>query len=240
MIGRATGQSSWLRAGALLLFGALAGCSSKGDTTGERLGPLLQNTLLGGPIFSDPEPAPKPRVFTRAELNEIPFATVAVRDDKDNRVFVVPLADNGGYVVYQDAGRRGFAMRGGLIVSTQGLNYNLAAVRHAIEDPIATPTPVANWPKSVYRSYQFRLRSEKDFAITTSCSYGAGVPERIEIIELFFNTLRIEETCSNTVRSFQNVYWADPNTGFIWRSEQWVGPKNDPFKTEIIRPYSAG
>ena len=232
-------SASVLRAMVLSMGVALGACSSQGDSTSERLGPLIQNSVFGGSIFGDPEPEPEPRVFTRAELNEIPFATVAVLDENDNRIYVVPLADNGGYVVYQDAGRRGFALRGGLIVSTQGLNYNLSAVRYAIDDPIATPKPVADWPRQVYRSYQLRQRGEKDFAITTSCTFSVGSPERIEIVELFFNTVRIEETCSNTVRTFKNVYWADPNNGFIWRSEQWIGPRNDPFRIEIIRPYRA-
>ena len=76
--------------------------------------------------------------------------------------------------------------------------------------------------------------------ITTSCSYQVIARERIEIIELFFDTVRVAETCSNTARSFTNTYWADPATGFIWRSEQWVGPRQDPMNIEIIRPYSTG
>ena len=227
--------------GALFLLAGLTACSSGGTSTGERLGPLAEQLLFGESIFSDPEPAPKPPVFTRAELNQVPFATIAVKDPDGNRAFVVPLADNGGHLVYQDALRRGIIMFGGLVTATQGLPYNLSAVRFAVEDPVARPTPVAEWPGRVFRNYQFvGSGGVRDYQITTSCSYEVIARERIEIIELFFDTVRVAETCSNTARSFTNTYWADPATGFIWRSEQWVGPRQDPMNIEIIRPYSTG
>lgn len=219
----------------------LAACSSGGDSTSERLAPILQDTIFGGPIFGEDKPAPKPPVFTRAQLNDVPFATIAVKDAEGNRSYVVPLADNGGYLMYQDAGRRGITMRGGLITATQGFFYNMSASQHAVEDPIVTPKPVAEWPARVFRNYQFSLRGgAKDFEITASCRFKFGPRERIEIVELFFDTVRITETCSNTVRSFENTYWADPTSGFIWRSEQWVGPRQDSLNIEIIRPYTAG
>ena len=226
---------------ALLVASSLAACSSGGDSTGERLRPLLEQTVFGGSIFGDEEPAAKPPVFTREQLNAVPFATIALKDAEGNRSYVVPVADNGGYLNYHDALRRSIIMRGGLITATQGLAYNMSAVRHAVDDPIVTPTPVAQWPGDVYRSYQFKLSGgARDFEITTSCVYTLGARERIEIVELFFDTVRVDETCSNAARSFTNTYWAEPDTGFIWRSQQWIGPRQEQMNVEIIRPYKAG
>lgn len=226
-------------AGALALAG-LAACSSSGDSTPERLAPLIQQSVLGDLLGTEEAP-PAPPVFTRAQLNEVPFATIAVKDDDGNRAYVVPVSDNGGYLVYQDAARSGVIMRGGLVTATQGQSYDLQAVRHAADDPIVTPTPVAEWPQRVFRNYQFNLYGgAKDFQITTSCRYEAVARERIEIVELFFDTVRMVETCSNTERSFQNTYWADPNSGFIWKSRQWLGPRRGFMEIEIIRPYAAG
>ena len=226
----------WL--GLMVMVAGLAACSSGGYSTTERLAPLAEDALFGGPIFSEDETQPPP-VFTRAQLNAVPFATIAVKDPEGNRAFVVPLADNGGYLVYQDALRRGIIMFGGLVTATQGLPFNLGAVRHAQDDPIAKQRPVAEWPGFVFRNYQFIGRGgARDFQITTSCTYQVIAREQIEIIELFFDTVRIAETCTNSARSFTNTYWADPETGFIWRSEQWIGPRQDQLNIEIIRPYS--
>lgn len=234
--GRAIRCLAWL-----LLAAGLAACSSGGYSTTERIAPLAEDALFGGPIFGDDEEVQAPPEFTRAQLNAVPFATIAIKDPEGNRAFVVPLADNGGHLVYQDALRRGVVMFGGLVTATQGLPYNLAAVRYALDDPIAKPRPVTEWPGSVFRNYQFVGRGgARNFQITTSCVYQVIAREQIEIIELLFDTVRIAENCSNAVRTFTNTYWADPETGFVWRSEQWIGPRQDPLNIEIIRPYTAG
>ncbi|MEM9060937.1 MAG: YjbF family lipoprotein [Pseudomonadota bacterium] len=225
---------------ALFLALALSACTSGQNSTFERLKPIIENEIFGGPIFGDPPPPPEPFNPTRAELNEVPFATIAVSIEDSPRTFVVPLADNGGYLIYQDAFRRGIVMRGGLITATQGLSYNLSAVKHDLDDPVIAPRALSRWPESIFRNYQFALSGgARDFQITVACSYRPGTPERIEIIELFFDTIRVEEVCSNTVREFRNTYWVDPNSGFIWKSEQWIGPRQQPMTVEIIRPYSA-
>ncbi|MGD1926844.1 MAG: YjbF family lipoprotein [Paracoccaceae bacterium] len=226
----------------LVLLGALllSACTSGENSSFERLKPIIEEEIFGGPIFGDPEPAPTPREPTRAELNEVPFATIAVSIEDSPRAFVVPLADNGGYLTYQDALRRGVIMRGGLITATQGLTYNLSAVKHDIDDPIVGPRALADWPDSIYRNYQFALGGgARDFQITVACRYERGTPERVEIIELIFDTIRVVEICRNTVREFRNTYWVDPSSGFIWKSEQWIGPRQQPMTVEIIRPYAA-
>ena len=52
-----------------------------------------------------------------------------------------------------------------------------------------------------------------------------------------YETARIVESCANARRRFQNVYWVVPETGFIWKSVQWLGPKLNPVTVEIIRAY---
>ena len=69
--------------------------------------------------------------------------------------------------------------------------------------------------------------------------------QRILVIEderdiadlITFNLERVPETCSNGYRTFANTYWADPATGFVWKSEQWVGPRLEPMTVEVVRPH---
>jgi Group 4 capsule polysaccharide lipoprotein gfcB, YjbF len=216
----------------------VAGCSAGGGTVYERLGPMLQQQLLTGTAVGEPEPAPEqPREITRAELNQIPYATISLQAGDNPRAFVVPLADNGGYLVYQDAARRGIVMRGGLITATHGFGYNLDSVAHRHDDPIAVPTPLPLWPGMVERSYDFTIRGQIPYQIAVMCEFDRGVREIIEIVELRLEVVRMVETCTNPERRFVNTYWADPESGFIWKSVQWVGPRLDPMTVEIIRPY---
>lgn len=212
---------------------ALAGCSSRGNTVFEQMAPLLQDQFLGG----GEEVAAPARQPTRAELNEIPYATISLQVGDLPPTYVVPATNNGGFLVYQDRGRRGIVMEGGLITATHGLGYDLDAVAHSREDPIARPTPVSEWPATVSRSYSFSIRGQQQYDIGVLCAYERGAREFIEIVELRFEVIRVVETCRNPARSFVNTYWANADTGFIWKSQQWVGPRLDPMTVEIVRPY---
>ncbi len=229
------------RWGALLAALALAGCSSGGDSIFERLRPLAEEALFGGPLLGDDKPPPPARkALTRAQLAQIPFATIAVTVEDAPRSFVVATADNGGYVAYTDAGRRSLILRGGLLTGTRGLGFNLSSVKHAQNDPVISARAVSDWPASIIRNYQFALVDADDFEITVRCAYTKISPETIEIVEIAFDVVRMLETCSNGVRTFENLYWADQDTGFVWKSRQWAGPRQPPLTIEIIRPYAAG
>ena len=217
---------------ALAVAGGLAGCSSSDDTTFQRIGALAKVSFGG---VEKPEPKPE---RTRAELNQIPFATIALTFGDGPRTFMVPLSDNGGYLSYLDASSRGFVMLGGAVSSTKALGQDIAAVRHQPNDPVAYPTPVAEWPSQIYRDYQFAQRSGAEYSITLSCVFERLVSETIEIVEINFDVVRISEVCTNAKRQVTNTYWVEPDTGFIWKSRQWLGPHIDQATIEIIRPYS--
>ena len=216
----------------------LAGCSSGNNTVFERMAPILEEKLFGGPIFGEEEPVVPARQPTRAELNQIPFALISLQVGENPPTYVVPVADNRGHLVYQDPGRRGVVMEGGLITATHGLGYNLDAVAHAHDDPVAVPTPLPQWPEGVDRSYEFSLRGQIHYEIAVTCAFQRGPREFIEIVDLSFEVVRVTETCANPERRFVNTYWVDPESGFIWRTTQWVGPRLSPMTVEIVKPYA--
>ena len=217
---------------ALAMAGGLAACSSSDDNTFRRLGALAKASYFGA---EEPE---RPPELTRAQLDEIPFATIALTLGDGRRTFLVPLADNGGYLNYLDSGGHGLVMLGGAVTGTQALGQDLEAVRHHPDDPVAHPTPVAGWPGRVYRDYQFAQRSGAEYSITLDCVFERLARETIEIVEIDFDVVRISEVCTNAKRQVTNTYWVEAETGFIWKSTQWLGPHLEPATVEIIRPYS--
>lgn len=217
---------------ATLLMLALAGaCSSAGPSYLERLGGALRATVAP----AEPEP---PRERTRAELNEIPYATIGVTFAGGGRAFVVGRTVNGEIVDYRDASNRSVRLRGGALAGTEGLGVDLAAVRFAPEDPIAHPTALTDWPESVFREYRIHARSAPPYGITLACAYQRVAAETIEIVEILFDVVRVSEVCTNQARQVINTYWVEAETGFIWRSKQWVGPQIGHVTIDIIRPYA--
>lgn len=229
----------WRIACAVLGLGLLGGCTSGGSSAAERLLPQAEKAIFGGPLLGEETPPPEPIVLTRALLDQIPFATISVRAEESPPAYVAAVADNGGNIVYQDQARRSLVLRGGLLVATHGLGFNLSAVKHDPgADPIVEARPLAAWPDLITRNYQFWLPGTDDYQITVRCRYSPVSREKVEIVEITFDLMRVEETCSNGARRFTNLYWVDEATGFVWKSEQWVGPKLPPMTLEILRPYA--
>lgn len=225
----------------------LAGCSSGGNTIFERMAPMVQQQVLGSLGFDEVagkgglsgNGTPVPPAMSRADLEQIPYATISMKHGDNQAAFIVPIADNGGYLAYQDSVNRGITLHGGLITATHGFGHDLDSVAHRDDDPVFTPTPPQNWPGMLARSYGFNIRGESTFEITVQCTSRRANAEVIEIVERRFQLLRMVETCVNAKRQFTNTYWVDAQSGFIWKSEQWVGPRIPTMTVEIVRPYRA-
>jgi len=224
-------DKAWRAVGTVLALAVgLGACASEGPGYFHRLGTALKDTV------APPEPEPAPE-RTRAELDEIPYATIAVSFE-GRRAFLVPLADNGGYLDYRDSTGRGIRMLGGAVAGTQGLGRDLEAVRFALDDPVAHPVPLAKWPDELHRAYQFRQREGPQYVITLGCRLERVARETIEIVERSYDLVRISELCRNQRREVANTYWVEEETGFIWKSRQWLGPTIGQVTVEIIRPYT--
>lgn len=223
----------WPLFASMTLVLMLAGCFSQRTGILERMFDLALGQLSDEAV----EVAPQP---TRDQLSQIPFAMIALsRPGSEARGFIVPVADTGGYVVYQDPFRRSVVLNGAQMTGTYGFGYDLAAVKGQLDDPIAVQRPVRDWPSTLVRNYQFKLQNAPHFEITVQCVLEFVSRETIEIVELSFDLAKVQERCSNAKRTFENTYWADPATGYIWKSQQWIGPKVEPFIIEVIRPYKS-
>ena len=211
----------------------LAACSSSGDNQFQRIGALAKTSFFGAGKAEPPPPE-----LTRAELNQIPSATIAIIIGDSPRAFLVPLADNGGYLNYLDSAGHGLVMFGNAVTGTQAFGLDLEAVRHQRDDPVAYPTPLADWPGQVYRDYQFAQRDGRESSITMSCIFQRVAAETIDIVEIKFDLVRVSEICTTARHQVTNTYWVEEDTGFVWKSTQWLGPALGQVTIEIIRPYS--
>ena len=215
----------------LLLALGLGGCAVGGPTVFERIGRVAEEVVLGA------EKGAPTREPTRAELNRIPYATIAISSEGRARAFLVPLSNNRGYLNYRDAEGNAVVLFGGALSGTESLGNDLQAVRHHPRDPIAHQTPLARWPGRVQREYQYQRRDLDGYSIVLDCVFDRIARERIVIVEVSFDVVRVAETCTNAQRQITNTYWVDEATGFIWRSEQWIGPRLGHATIEIIRAY---
>lgn len=220
----------------VLALAILGGCSLARNPLVDQVLPQLLDRVGGRTSGAEQAPSEP----TRAQIDAIGSAVIAVRLGDGPRAFLVPRSDLDGYVIYQDINRRGLVLLGGLVTGTHGLGLNLAAVRHQIDDPLVTAAPIGTWPDTVNRDYQFWRGSgaARSYNIAVACRYVTVAREEIEIIERLYDTVRIDEICTNNRRSFTNRYWIAEGTTVLIKSLQWIGPKSEPVTVEILRRYS--
>lgn len=132
---------------------------------------------------------------------------------------------SGGLVVATDGAR---------VVATSGLSEMVAATRFEGPDPLSAPLALAQGPARSRRVVDLmRLGREPDgmrFGLILDCA--------LRIAEGDAEALLLEEECSGDAR-FTNRFWADPQTGAVFRSEQWIGRRLPSLVVEVVSPPPA-
>ncbi|MCB7147607.1 YjbF family lipoprotein [Stenotrophomonas maltophilia] len=110
--------------------------------------------------------------------------------------------------------------RNGLLLGGSGLGQDWRA---RIEGPspfdnlLAVTTPV-----TLQRRYDWVPAYQVNVAVTGTLSKGAL--EQVEILGTRRTLQRFEEQLQGGGMHGRNIYWADPTTGFIWKSRQHLDP----------------
>ncbi len=162
-----------------------------------------------------------------------------MRRTADDLAYFAAYAVNNGRVVYYNPGRQSLTFQGAALAATHGLGTDLAGYRSdPAEDPLVRNRPPAAWPEVVTRVYRFHDAFGDVYSRTFLCRPSVAGAEKLEIGELSFDLVRIEEPCRSTSDDFVNRYWVDAERGYVWRSEQWGGPELGSLTVEVLRPFA--
>lgn len=214
--------------GLALLAGAVL--SACGDTDAARFANVVRASLTG--------PDEAAREPTRAELDQVSLAMIAVRPEGAPRSsFLTATTVNEDYVTYYTPAGRSLTFKGGAIAGHRGLSHDLMGFNSSPNDPLVTPTPLADWPDRVDRVFQLRGGDGKIVTRAVVCAPIRGEAVKLEIKEIVFDVVEVEDRCRSGALAFSNRYWVAADTGFVWKSVQWTGPDIYPLAVEIIRPF---
>jgi len=222
-----------LAAAALL---ALAACSNEG------VNPIVEAGVAAVNPFGTEEPAAEPgtgRRITRAEVNRADVAMVRMRlVEEEQPGYFLAASENGGYVTYASSFRQTLTLRGSQITATRGFGYDLLSATSSQPDPLTRPIPPGNWPATVTRSYEFPAYAPQGRIETFTCRFELGEAREIVILEERHRGVEISEYCAGPIGAFENLHFADIETGFVWRSLQWTGPRQGLLDLEIVLPFT--
>ena len=209
--------------GAALLVALLAGCGTNSDQA--RYGNLVWRLISGNRME-----------ISRDQAGAIPFASIGVAIGRNDEGIMVLGLDEGARQEWY-ARTQMLAMNNGRIVQSQGFPYNLSRLEVRREDGssiTAGGAPPLGTEYSLVMDYQdLRL-----VGAGAACSSKDTGEESIEILGTSLTTRHVVEDCKIAVIdwSFENEFWVDPDTGFVWQSSQYVHPKLSRVSFRVLRP----
>ncbi len=215
----------------LVLAGAiaplLARCSSdpNSDTAGltRVLGQSL-NVFSGGGSVS------------LKEVSDTPFASVGVRVGSGAQTMLVLATHAGLSTVWTSALHIALELQSGRIVRTAGFVENLSGTTFTGSDPLGAGLQNLRTTMPAKRSLDFTDRNAYGILVD-SMIVPAGLAD-VDILGTQISCVHAFEHCSCSAFgwNFTNEYWANTQSGIVWRSVQYIHPDFDPLEIELLRP----
>ena len=173
---------------------------------------------------------------SREQAGAIPFASLGVAIGRNDEGLMVLGLDEGERQEWY-ARTQMLAMNNGRIVQSQGFPYNLSRLEVRRGDGGTIPTggsPPIGADYSLVADY----RDLSLIGAGAACRSTDTGEESIEILGTSLTTRHVVEDCRIAVIdwSFENEFWVDPDTGFVWQSSQYVHPKLPRVTFRVLRP----
>lgn len=194
--------------------------------TQKGLGETVKLALLG----------PDDVQVTDQEVENLPYASLYLRVNGGQRIFVVLGFDENGQQKWITRDQAMIVTQHGRVVKTLGLRDNLIEVGNLAQDPLTAPlqlTEGASWTRSVSWSESGRFRAG------TAVSHFARLND--QVLTLAGNTVACrvwQETVSIPAegKSWTNTFWIDTTTGQVRQSQQVLSGDNFSLETTILKP----
>jgi len=169
-------------------------------------------------------------------VQSIPYASMYLRIDNGQRIFVVLGYDEGGQLKWVTQDQAMLTTRNGRIVRTLGLADNLVDLNNLQQDPLAKGLSLSNgdsWTRTMIWTENQQLRS--------GTAVSRFVREPDQVLELAgkqvpCRVFREEVSIDALGKSWENLFWLDTSTGQVRQAQQMVGADYIPVETTILKP----
>ena len=174
--------------------------------------------------------------INQALIDEIPYATLRMKIGKGPAGLLILESIDQDKYTWVSADNIYITTRGGRIIRAEGLNNNLV-------DFVSSEPSFKELMNGDYIQNQFRMISLDNpsvFNMKLKVSYKRVGFEEVIILDKKRELILIEETIENSyIRwKYNNKYWVDKNTGYVWQSIQEIAPNIPPIFIQITKKPS--
>ena len=168
-------------------------------------------------------------------VDNLPYASMAAKIGRGPRVLLVLGRFDGPDLHWISADNTAVVTRNGRVTKTTQIGRDLLDTQGIEDDPVATGNMAFEGTHD--RTVDLRDPSEV-FGIPITSTFRIVARETIKILDREIDTLKVEErNIASTVRwEFENMYWFDFQSGFLWKSVQHFARNTPPIELDILKP----
>jgi hypothetical protein len=186
-------------------------------------------------------PSEPAQPITRAQIEAQDVAAIFARlEDDPTPTLLYGASANGPYVTFLSPLRQSVTLRGSQVTGTRGLGTDLLSAWSSSPDPLAQPIPPGSWPAGIRRSYELPAIGPQGRILTYDCRFERGPLREMTILQVRHVGVEFAEICAGPAGSFENLHFADAQSGFVWRTLQWTGPEMELLDVQLVEPYTGG
>jgi Group 4 capsule polysaccharide lipoprotein gfcB, YjbF len=177
--------------------------------------------------------------LTRADIDRIPYASIAVRLGDGPQALLILARYDGDDLHWVSAERKVIVTRRGRVVQTYGLPVDLKETAFLTADPVGRPVAAFAAAKECLRTIDLEPR-HIDGVLVRSRFAGDGRDDLVILGEHLATSVWSETSAAAELDwNFTNRYWVDAQSGFVWRSLQYVSPRLPALEIIVYRPAVA-
>ncbi|MCX8958814.1 YjbF family lipoprotein [Erwinia psidii] len=173
---------------------------------------------------------------TSQQVENLPYASMYLRLNDGQRIFVVLGFDENGQQKWITRDRSVVVTQHGRVVKTLGLRDNLSGVTNMQQDPLSDPLHIkegATWTSTQSWTEAGKFRSATAVSHFTRAEdrvldlAGKKIPCRVWLEQVSLPAIG---------KSWTNTFWFDTTTGQVRQSQQQLGGADFSLETIILKP----
>jgi len=175
------------------------------------------------------------RGFTRDQVAQFSAASISLEVGNSVPELLLLTSVNGADHIWGVRGQSIIQTRGGRLVATGGLRHDLARTENVSPDP-AQGALLSSNGASCSRLLDFP--GDYGFGCQANSKFHVEQRETLFILGAQLETMRIIERVRVTPIGWRhtNIFWADAQTGMVWRSRQHAHPDIEALTITTLRP----
>lgn len=173
--------------------------------------------------------------LTRADIDRIPYASIAIRVGDGPQALLVLGRYDGDKLDWISAEHEVVVTRRGRVVKTYGLPQDLSETVFLTADPVGQPSRAVAAAQSCLRTLD--LEPGHHDGVVVSSRFEKIGDEAVDILGERIPAELWQErgAAAQLAWEFVNLYWIDPNSGYVWKSRQSAAPSLPPLEIIVYR-----